>query len=115
MKRQLQTPNTATSLLVSTILKVIDDFFEEGASLKLVTSSLIGEMGHLALTQCEIDLKSHQSEHPAPQNIAISLVTLLDAFGTKLFQDVKFTKVRDLEFRLVTGHDISFTYFLAYR
>jgi hypothetical protein len=95
IKTQLQTPNTTASLLVSDMLKIIDNFFEDGVNLKLATNALIVEIGHLALVQCEKVLETDQGEELALENSVTSLVTLLDAFGPKLFHDPEFTKVRN--------------------
>jgi hypothetical protein len=96
IKKQLQTPNITASSLVATVLKVIDDFVEDGASLRLVANALIREIGLLSLAQCEGTLKTDQCEESALEQSTTSLVTLLDSLGPKLFHDPEFVKVSNL-------------------
>ena len=96
IKKQLQTPNTTASSLVATVLKVIDDFVEDGASLRLVANALIREIGLLSLAQCEGMLETDQCEESALEQSTTSLVTLLDSLGPKLFRDPEFVKVSNL-------------------
>ena len=96
IKKQLQTPNTTASSLVATVLKVIDDFVEDGASLRLVANALIREIGLLSLAQCEGVLETDQCEESALEQSTTSLVTLLDSLGPKLFRDPEFVKVSNL-------------------
>ena len=78
------------------MLKVIDDFVEDGASLRLVANALIREIGLLSLAQCEGMLETDQCEESALEQSTTSLVTLLDSLGPKLFRDPEFVKVSNL-------------------
>jgi hypothetical protein len=80
------------------MLKEIDNMFEDGTNPKLATSALVGEIAHWSLGQCERLL---QTEESTLENGATSLVTLLDAFGRRLFHDAKFATV-SLSLRLAS-------------
>jgi hypothetical protein len=93
IKKELQTLNTAALSLISTMLKVFDDLFEDGTSPKLATSAIIEEIAHFSLDQCENALKIDQGEESILENGATSLVTSFNAFGPKLFLDPEFSLV----------------------
>ena len=93
IKSELQALNTAALSLISTVLKVFDDLFEDSTSPKLATSAIIEEIAHFSLDQWENALKVDPSERSALENSATSLVTFLNVFGPKLFLDPEFSLV----------------------
>jgi hypothetical protein len=117
MKKQLLTPN-ANASLISTMLKVFDDFFEVGTVPKMSTSVMVAEITHLSLSRCENALRSDQGEATALENGTTSLVNLLNVFGSKLFIDAEFatvsTSLQYLRHLGVTSFPYLFVY-LAYR
>jgi hypothetical protein len=75
------------------MLEVIEGFFEDGTNPKLATAALIEETALWSLGQCERILQTDQGDESALKNSAISLVTLLDAFGRRVFHDAEFAAV----------------------
>lgn len=116
IKKQLETLDPAASSLVSNMLKGIDNMFEDGTNPKLATSALVGEIAHWSLGQCGRLLQTDGGEESTLENSATSLVTLLGAFGGRLFHDSKFATV-SLPLRLANHVIYPFVSYvrLAYR
>lgn len=94
IKTEFQTPNTVASVLVSTLIKVFDDFFEDGTKAKFATISLMRGISQWSLSRCEDSLKLDQTEDSAVDKSVNSLVDILDMLGAKLFSDTEFVTVR---------------------
>jgi hypothetical protein len=78
--------------LVSVLLKVFNDQFDDGTRPKQAILSLTAEVIQSVLVQCEIALESDKSL----KECFLRLVNLLDVFGGKLFNEAEIARVKFL-------------------
>jgi hypothetical protein len=78
--------------LVSVLLKVFNDQFDDGTSPKQAILSLTAEIIQSVLVQCEIALESDKSL----KECFLRLVNLLDVFGSTLFNEAEIARVKFL-------------------
>lgn len=94
INQEFQTPNSTASPLISTVLNVFDDSFEDGTRAKSASNALMKDISLSSLLRCEDSLQAVQIVDPVEDNNFKSLVHILDTLGPKLFGDTEFVTVR---------------------
>jgi hypothetical protein len=115
----IKASSTTAPALVSVVLKVFDDYYEDGTDPKIATRVLIAEILQSSVIECEKILSTEGADEPAGTGGVTLLVKMLDSFRESLFHDEEFSVVSDHSLmKISTGDDFPLVYddtFPAYR